>query len=130
MTLLLDTSALIGIQRRDKDIVKKIDEIKKLHFRPACISFINYFEFYTGLIEKSAKNKQIMLDFINSFNCIKTSSITAKILAELKDKYEKKGIVIGLADLIIASHAKESNLVLLTRDKIFEKIEEIDKIIV
>jgi predicted nucleic acid-binding protein len=71
-----------------------------------------------------------MLDFINKFNCLKASSITAKILAELKDKYEKKGIVIGLADLIIASHAKESNLVLLTSDKVFEKIDEIDKIVI
>ena len=130
MTLLLDTSILIAVQRKEKDVIKKIDELKKAHFRPASVSFINYFEFYAGLMEKNVKNRQIMLDFINKFNCLKASSITAKILAELKDKYEKKGIVIGLADLIIASHAKENNLVLLTRDKVFEKIDEIDKIII
>lgn len=130
MTLLLDTSILIGVQRKDKEIIEKIEELKKIHFQPASISFINYFEFYIGLIEKSVKNKQLMLDFINKFNCLKASSITAEILAELKHKYEKKGIVIGLADLVIASHAKENNMLLITQDKIFEKIEEISKIVI
>lgn len=130
MTLLLDTSILIGIQRKEKEIIEKIDELKKTHFQPASISFINYFEFYTGLIEKNIKNRQLMLDFINKFNCLKASSITAEILAELKYKYEKKGIVIGLADLIIASHAKENNMLLVAQDKVFEKIEEISKIII
>ena len=129
MTLLLDTSILIGIQKKDKEIIKKLGEIIKIHFQPSSISFINYFEFYCGLMEKNVKNKQIMIDFINKFNCLKASVMTAQILAELKHKYEKKGIVIGLADLIIASHAKENNMVLVTMDKTFEKIEEINKII-
>ena len=70
-----------------------------------------------------------MVDFINKFNCLKASGITAQILAELKNKYEKKGIMLGLADLIIASHAKEYNMVLVTQDRDFEKIDEISKII-
>ena len=70
-----------------------------------------------------------MIDFINKFNCLKASVMTAQILAELKHKYEKKGIQIGLADLIIASQAKESNMTLVSMDKTFEKIEEINKII-
>ena len=130
MTLLLDTSILIGIQRKEYQVIEKIDELKKAHFQQASISFINYFEFYTGLIERNIKNKQLMLDFINKFNCLKASSITAGILADLKYKYEKRGIVIGLADLIIASHAKETNTLLVTHDKVFEKIEEISKIII
>ena len=130
MTFLLDTSILIGIQRRDKEIIRKIEELKKLHFQPASISFINYFEFYYGLIDKNIKNREIMLDFINKFNCLKASAITAEILTELKHKYERKGIVIGLADLIVATHAKENGMVLVTQDKIFEKIDEISKIVI
>lgn len=130
MTLLLDTSILIGIQRKEKEVIAKIDELKKTHFRPASISFINYFEFYAGLIDKNVKNRQINIDFINKFNCLKASSITAEILALLKDKYEKKGIIMGLADLIVASHAKENNMILVTKDKAFEKIDDINKIIV
>ncbi|GEM_PF-579593 len=129
MTLLLDTSVLIAIQRKEKGITEKIDELKKNHLRPASISFISYFEFYIGILDKNVKNKQINLEFINKFNCLKASSITAEILAELKDKYEKKGIIIGLADLIVASHAKENNMTLVTMDKNFEKIDEIRKIV-
>ena len=127
--LLLDTSILIEIQRKDKAVIHKIEELKKIHFQPASISFINYFEFYSGLIDKNIKNKQIMIEFINKFNCLKASSITAQILAELKNKYEKKGIAIGLADLIVASQVKEYNMTLVTRDKTFEKIDEISKVI-
>ena len=130
MTLLLDTSILIGMQRKEKEIIEKLNELKKIHFQPASISFISYFEFYYGLIEKSIKNRQVMMDFINKFNCLKASSITAEILAELKNKYEKKGIVIGLADLIVASQAKENNMLLVSTDKTFEKIDDINKIII
>ena len=70
-----------------------------------------------------------MIDFINKFNCLKPSGITAQILAELRNKYEKKGIAIGLADLIVASTAKEHNMAVVTQDKIFEKIDEINKIV-
>lgn len=129
MTLLLDTSILIDVQRKENEVIQRISELKKIHFQPACISFINYFEFYFGLIEKDIKNRQIMIDFINKFNCLKASSVTAQILAELKNKYEKKGIIIGIADLIVASHAKEYNLVLITKDKVFKKIEDLNKII-
>ena len=130
MTLLLDTSILIEIQRKDKEIIQKLDELTKIHFQPASISFINYFEFYFGLFDKSIRNRQNMIEFINKFNCLKASIITAQILAELKNKYEKRGMIIGLADLIVASHAKENNMMLITRDKTFEKIDEINKIIV
>ena len=129
MTLLLDTSILISIERKERDIVSKISEISKTHYQHPLISFISYFEFYSGLIEKNVKNKQIMIQFINKFNCLKASSATAQILAELKYKYEKKGITIPLADMIIASHAKEFNLTLITTDKVFEKIDDINKII-
>src|SRR3989338_10157599 len=112
MTLLLDTSILISIERKERDIVSKISEISKTHYQHPLISFISYFEFYSGLIEKNVKNKQIMIQFINKFNCLKSSSATAQILAELKYKCEKRGVTVPLADMIIASQAKEHNLTL------------------
>lgn len=129
MTLLLDTSILVAIERKERAIIKKLDQLTKAHPQPSSISFINYFEFYYGVIEKNIKNRQIMIEFINKFNCLRASVMTAQILAELKHKYDKKGISIGLADLLIASQAKESNMTLVSMDKTFEKIEEINKVI-
>lgn len=130
MVLILDTSILIDIQRKRKETINKMEEIYKAHIDPPRITFISYFEFYEGIIEKNIKNKNIMLAFINKFRCLNPSQRTAEILANLKHKYEKKGIKIGLADLIIASQVIESNATLITKDTVFEKIEEINKIII
>ncbi len=130
MGLLLDTNILIALQLKQKNIVDAVDNLTAIHIEPPAISFINYFEFYYGLFDKSIKSRTTQTAFIKKFNCLKATDITAEILAELKYKYEKQGVVIPLADVIIASHAKEYNLVLVTHDKAFEKIEEIKKVII
>ncbi|MBI2208824.1 type II toxin-antitoxin system VapC family toxin [Candidatus Woesearchaeota archaeon] len=129
MTLVLDTSVLIDIETKDKGTMEKIEELRKVHYTPAAITFVNYFEFYFGAISKNIKSKQLMLEFINKFNCLKASAKTGEILAELKFKYDDKGLALPLADLIIASQVIENNMVLLTKDKDFEKISEVRKIV-
>jgi len=130
MNLLLDASVLIAIQKRENKTISKLDELKKIYPQIACVSFINYFEFYYGLVENSTKNRENLIQFLNQFVFLKGSIETAQILAQLKKKYDKKGVVIGLADLITASHAKEHNLILITKDKVFEKIDDINKILI
>ena len=129
MTLVLDTSILIAIEKKDKETINKIEELSKAHYAPAAITFVNYFEFYFGAMAKNIRNRQVMAEFINKFNCLKASEKTAEILAELKYKYDSKGITFALADLIIASQVIENNMVLLTKDKDFEKISELRKVI-
>ena len=129
MTLLFDTSVLIALEKRDKEIITKLEELKKIHYMPANTTFVNYFEFYFGLLSKAVENRQPMIEFLNKFNCLKASAKTAEILAELKYKYDKKGLALPLADLIIASHAIENNMLLVSRDKDFEKIDEVKKCI-
>jgi len=129
MALILDTSILIDIQKKKKSTIEKLQDIYKGQIEPPKITFINYFEFYEGLIEKDVKNKNLLIAFVNKFICLSASKITAEILANLKHKYEKKGALFGIADLIIASLVLENNGNLITKDKTFEKIEEINKII-
>lgn len=129
MTLVLDTSVLIDIEKKCKGTIEKIEELRKVHYMPAAITFVSYFEFYFGAISKNIKNKQLMLEFISKFNCLKASAKTGEILAELKFKYDKIGLALPLADLIIASQVIENNMVLLTKDKDFGRITEIRKII-
>ena len=129
MTLVLDTSILIDIEKRDRQTIKAIEELRKVHYMPASITFVNYFEFYFGIIPKNIKNKQLMIEFVNNFNCLKVSAKTAEILAELKYKYDNNGMAITLADLIIAEQVMENNMVLVTKDKDFEKIIEMKKVI-
>ena len=129
MTLLLDTTILINLERKKKNIIERISRLLESDPVPASITFINYFEFIHGLHKKNPKNREEAIIFIEKFHCLQTTKNTAKILSNLKYKYEKLGKVFSLTDLIIASQAIENNMTLVTNDKQFETIAELKKVI-
>jgi predicted nucleic acid-binding protein len=124
MILIFDTSILIELSRGNREIIKKITELKRNYPAPAKISFISYFEFLYGLKDKSEKNKNKSIEFIEEFDVIQTSKKTAAILVKFKQNYE-----LPMSDLLIASHTKEVDGILLTKDKDFKPIQEINCII-
>jgi len=130
MTLVLDTSILIDIERRKEVTLEKLRQIILIHQQPAKITFVNQFEFLLGIKEREPKNKEKAIAFLNQFLGINTTKLTAGILSDLKYKYDKIGKNLSLTDLLIASLVIENNMVLLTKDKDFEKIEELKKIII
>ncbi len=125
MNLILDTSILIEIERKNKIVIDRLNELKSLYPAPPRISFVSYFEYLYGLRAKSAKNKEKLKSFAELFNVIHTTNNTANFLVLLKEKYE-----LPLADLLIAAQAIETNGLLVTKDKDFENIKEIEKIII
>ena len=129
MSLVFDTSILINLERKDKRTVEMVRDLSKKHKIPAVITFITYFEFFLGIKEKSLKNQDAALNFLNKFGVLRINKATAQVLSELKYKYDRKGTVITLADMLIAAQVIENNMVLLTSDKHFERIEELKKII-
>lgn len=130
MSLILDTSILIAIEKRDKIVLDKLNEINKVENIPPKISFISYYEFLKGLKIRKPKKYNELLEFINKFFVLQTTKKTAEILSDLKIKYDSLGLSLPLADLLIASQSLENHLTLITRDKDFEKITEINKIII
>ena len=124
MTLVFDSSIIIEIERGNKDIIEKLKELRKIHPAPPKISFMSYFEFLYGLRKKSPKNKIKSEEFLKLFDTIQTDNSTASFLVRLKDKYE-----LSLTDLFIASQVMENDYILVTKDKDFERIEEIEKVI-
>src|SRR3989344_7327011 len=130
MTLVLDTSILIDIERRKEVTLEKLRQIILIHQQPAKITFVNQFEFLLGIKEREPKNKEKAIAFLNQFLGINTTKLTAGILSDLKYKYDKIGKNLSLTDLLITSLVIENNMVLLTKDKDFEKIEELKKIII
>ncbi len=125
MSLILDSSVIIDLDKKEKGIVKSLAALKAVHPSPAKISFMTYFEFIHGLREKQPQNKEKALLFINSFDVLQTTKVTASILSLLKQQYGD----LELADLFIAAQAIENNLMLVTKDKDFERIKELNKII-
>ncbi len=124
MTLVFDTSIIIELERGNKEVIEKLEELKRVHPAPPKISFMSYFEFLYGLRKKSPKNKIKSEELLQLFETIQTTNSTASFLLTLKDKYE-----LSLTDLFIASQVMENDYVLITKDRNFERIEEIKKVI-
>lgn len=124
MTLVFDTSILIDLERGEKNILEALRELKDRYPSPPKITFISYFEFLHGIRNRKNINKEKCLSFLNMFEVIQTTKITAKVLSILKSNYE-----LPLADLLIASQVIENDLLLLTKDKDFQNIEELQKIL-
>ncbi len=129
MTLALDTSVLIDIENEVQETTKKLQQLRKSHPGPAFVTYIPYFEFFSGLLNKNKKNFERAYILLQKFPYIIPTPDTAEIMARMLKKYEKKGINFSLADLMIASQVKQHNLLLVTKDKDFEKIDEIKKVI-
>lgn len=124
MILILDTSVIIELERGNKEIRDKLVELRGVYPAPPKISFMTYFEFSYGLRKRSVKNKEKVQRFLELFEVVQTTNTTANFLVTLKDKYE-----LSLSDLFIAAQVMESNGVLVTKDKDFERINEIEKVI-
>lgn len=124
MNLIFDTSIIIEIERGNKEIIEKLEELRKMYPAPPRISFMTYFEFLYGLRKKSVKNKEKSRAFLELFEVIQTTNTTAEFLVMLKEKYG-----LSLTNLFITSQVMETNGVLVSKDKDFENIEEIEKII-
>ena len=130
MTLVFDTSIIIDLERKSTETIQKLKLLSKNYPLPVEITFITEFEFLLGIKEKNPKNKEKAKLFLSLFPILHTHSRTADLLAELKYKYDGQGTPITLADLLIAAICIQENKTLVTKDKNFNKIEELSKIII
>ena len=91
-----------------------------------CISSITLSELYYG-INKSVKfeeNKRNLLNFMLGIRILNFDENSAIEYGRIRANLEKRGLVIGSFDMLIASHAKANDLVLVTNNtKEFERIE-------
>ena len=129
MSIVIDTSVLIEIEKNNNEILSKLDNLESIK-EEVYITSPTYAEFYLGLLklskEKSEKGKQ-RLDKYKLLNTTKNSS---KMLAEIKHKISKDGTPIPIFDLFIASIAMDSGMPLITLDNHFKKIQNLNVIII
>ena len=125
MSLILDTSILIAIERQDKNVIHRVIELSKVHPGSPSISFFSLFEFLWGVRERNIKNKGKASSFLNNFTILHTTKKTADILVGLRSSLEKSGKIFPIADLFIASQVIEAQGVLVTTDRDFLNIPDV-----
>lgn len=127
--LAFDTSILIGIEKKEKYILQKINELSKIYPLIPKLPFISHFEYTFGLKKRKPKKTGDLLITLNKFQMLPVTEKTSDILSDLKIKYDDAGISLSLADLTIASQSVENNLILVTLDKDFGNIKELKSIV-
>jgi tRNA(fMet)-specific endonuclease VapC len=123
MEYLLDTNICIYIIK--KKPVEVFEKFKNLTIGDVGISSITLAELQYG-IEKSSnieKNRDALEKFLTPIEIIDYGYEAAVEYGKIRTQLEKKGIPIGPLDLLIASHAKSLDVILVTNNmKEFERI--------
>ncbi len=120
---LLDTNILIALFKHEKAIIEKLSEQNNICYT----SFITIGELYYGAFN-SFKIEENLLELSKLRQVIpilKSSDTTSMLYGKIKTGLKKKGKPIPENDIWIAALAKEHDLILVTRDKHFEEIEDL-----
>ena len=121
----LDTSIVVAIFRGEKGIENKIKGIDpdKIFFTD-----ITLCELFKGAYKSRNQEKDIALvrDFLNNFRFLGLTAVSCEIFGKDLNTLARIGKLTQEFDLIIASIAKENDLILVTRNiKHFENIPDL-----
>lgn len=123
MEYLLDTNICIYIIK--KKPAKVFEKLKNSTIGDVGISSITLAELQYG-IEKSSnseKNREALEKFLTPIEIIDYGYDATIEYGKIRAELEKKGVPIGPLDMLIASHAKSLDVILVTNNvKEFERI--------
>ena len=96
-----------------------------------CISAITEAEIRYGLARRPEATalKILMEGFIASIRVLPWGGDEAKAYGLLRAKLESSGLTLGNLDLMIAAHAASIGSVLVTSDKAFHQVDELQSIV-
>ena len=91
------------------------------------ISVITQMELFHGLEKKDKPPILVksLKQFLTLVTVLPLEPKVSSVYAKMRAQYEKKGIVLGTMDGIIAAHALAEKRILVTHDKAFSRIKEL-----
>ena len=117
MKYLLDTNICIYlINKKPPEVINKLS---KTDINDVGISSITLSELEYG-IEKSSNpnnNRIALIEFLSVIEIYKYDDLAAKEYGVIRADLEKKGLIIGSLDILIAAHAKSMELILVTNNE-------------
>ena len=129
MEVALDTNLLIEIEKNNKEVLDKIRHLDIMNLE-IFITSPTYSEYYIGLLKLSAEKFNEGIERLDKYKVLNTSKNSSKLLAEIKHHLSKKGIMIPVFDLIIASIALDCKIPLITLDKHFKRVPDLNVILI
>ena len=127
--IVLDTNILIEFEAHNVELIKFLQNLtKKFPSRPY-ITSANYSEFIYGFIKESPKKQEKAIEFLEDYKLLNTSKNSSRLLAKIKYELEKKGKMIPIFDVLIASIVMDKKAMLITFDEHFKNIEGLEVII-
>lgn len=106
--------------------ISVLEKFKQVGTEKICVSVITYSELMFGAEKtKSQKiNKEVIDHFVSLISILDWDVQAAIEYGITRTMLETRGLPIGNMDLMIASHAKSKNLILVTNNnKHFSKVE-------
>lgn len=119
---LLDTNIVIGLFAQDSVVKERLSETEEV-FIPSIVLG----ELYFGALksERAIENLSRIDDFAIDSVVLGCDAETARYYGEIKNALREKGQPIPENDIWIAAIALQHDLVLITRDAHFEKVDDL-----
>lgn len=125
MLLIIDTNILIEIDGGNEHLIRQIEDVmsEDPDAEPA-VTWVNYFEFYYGKTKKP-ETAQKALEFLANFSYLGMDKEATQVFAHLRRDRINVTDVKDF-DLVIASIAMANNAMLITKDKDFKRVKNLN----
>ncbi len=127
--IVLDTNILIEFEAHNIKLIKFLQNLTEKFPSKPYITSANYSEFLYGFIKESPKKQEKAIEFLEEYKLLNTSKNSSRLLAKIKYELEKKGKMIPIFDVLIASIVMDKKAMLITFDEHFKNIEGLEVII-
>jgi tRNA(fMet)-specific endonuclease VapC len=121
--VLLDTNVISAWLKGESAIADKIDNSAATHIPVIVLGELYYGARYSTNIQKNIAN---ILKITLRYNVLHIDEDTASIYGIIKTALRKKGKPIPENDIWIAAIAQQHELILITRDKHFSEIDNLN----
>jgi len=119
---LLDTNIVIALFDKDKNVVDNIQKAENVHVPSIVIGELYYGAYNSTKIKE---NIEKINQFQNDASILDCDAYTGNHYGQIKKELKEKGNPIPENDIWIAALAKQHDLELVSRDKHFEKIDNL-----
>ena len=118
---LLDTNAASGLLKGQPDVVARL---KATSPEQVCLSVVTEAELLFGVANRpDARRLRATLDeFLAAMDVLPWTSTTARRYATLRAELLLRGKPLAPLDLMIAAHASEHDMTLVTKDRAFRQV--------